>query len=195
MWADNESRMVSTEAAKATGLPVWVAFTASIAPDGQTVRMSMGDERHYTGGLGVPMWTSNWRTVEHEMTLVEGIGEIAQLRPDVLGVFHARNSVTTAALQVMLNEWSGPMVAYPDAGREDYLETWRDGSVANEETADELMREAADWVGMGAQIIGTCCGFGVDYIKALRAPCRTGSHRREGRRRSPLLIGPYIRGM
>ena len=39
MWADNESRMISTAAAKATGLPVWVAFTASMAPDGQTVRM------------------------------------------------------------------------------------------------------------------------------------------------------------
>ena len=168
MWADNESRMVSTEAAKATGLPVWVAFTASIAPDGQTVRMSMGDERHYTGGLGVPMWISSWRTVDHEMTLAAGIGEIMSLDPDVLGVFHARLDETTAALQVMLDQWSGPMVAYPDAGRDDYLETWSDSSVANEETADELTQEAASWVGMGAQVIGTCCGFGVDYIKALR---------------------------
>ena len=38
MWADNESRVVATEAAQATGLPVWVGFTASMAPgraDGQ----------------------------------------------------------------------------------------------------------------------------------------------------------------
>ena len=77
MWSDNESRIITIESAKATGLPVWVAFTASMAPDGQTVLMSMGDERLYGGGVGVPLWTSNWRTVDHDMTLGEGIGEIA----------------------------------------------------------------------------------------------------------------------
>ena len=164
MWADNESRVVATEAAKATGLPVWVAFTVSMAPDGQTVRLRRDDDRP----AGVPTWPSNWRTVDHDMTLVEGIGEIAALRPDVLGVFHTRIGDTTAALQVMLDQWSGPMVAYPDAGRHDYVETWQDSSVGNEETAEEFTRAAVNWVGMGAQVIGTCCGFGVDYIKPLR---------------------------
>ena len=180
MWADNESRVVLTEAAKATGLPVWVAFTASMAPDGQTVRLSMGDERLYSGAVRMPMWTSNWRTVDHDMTLAEGIGEIALLKPDVVGVFHARIDVTTAAIQVILDQWTGPIVAYPDAGRDDYLETSRDSGVANEESAEELTREAASWVGMGAQVIGTCCGFGVDYIKSLRGamPARIPSPRR-----------------
>jgi homocysteine S-methyltransferase len=181
LWADNESRAIATEAAKAAGLPVWVAFTASMAPDGQTVRMSMGGERRYGGSLGrVPMWTSTWRTVDHDMTLAEGIGEIALLKPDVVGVFHARIDVTTAAIQVILDQWTGPIVAYPDAGREDYLETWRDSGVANEESAEELTREAASWVGMGAQVIGTCCGFGVDYIRAVRGalPARISSPRR-----------------
>ena len=175
MWADNESRVVAAEAAKATGLPVWVGFTASMAPDGQTVRLSLGDDRHYSVGMGMPMWTSSWRTVNYDMTLAEGISEITPLEPDVLGVFHARIDETTAALQVVLDQWSGPIVAYPDAGREDYLDTWQDSMVANEESADELTREAARWVGMGAQVVGTCCGFGVDYTKALRdaLPART----------------------
>ena len=167
MWADNESRIITIESAKATGLPVWVAFTASMAPDGQTVLMSMGDERLYGGSVGVPLWTSNWRAVDHDMTLGEGIGEIALLKPDVVGVFHARLDVTTAAIQVILDQWTGPIVAYPDAGREDYLQTWQDSGVANEESAEELTRESARWVGMGAQVIGTCCGFGVDYIRAV----------------------------
>ena len=180
MWADNESRVVLTEAAKATGLPVWVAFTASMAPDGQTVNLSMGDDRTYGGSIRTPMWTSGWRTVDHDMTLAEGISEIAPLRPDVLGVFHARTDDTTAALRVMLDQWPGPIVAYPDAGRDDYIETWQDSSVANEESAEELTREAARWVGMGTQVIGTCCGFGVHYIKALRGalPGRISSPRK-----------------
>ena len=180
LWHDNESRVIATEAAKATGLPVWVAFTVSMAPDGQTVRLSMGDDRRYSTGMGMPMWTSSWRPVDVNMSLAEGIDEIASLSPDVLGVFHSRLAETTLALQVMLDQWSGPVVVYPDAGREDYLETWQDSSVSNEETAAGLTREAATWVEMGAQIIGTCCGFGADYIKALRGalPDRISSPRR-----------------
>ena len=180
MWADNESRLIATEAAKATGLPVWVGFTASMAPDGQTVRLSLGDDRHYSTRMGVPMWTSSWRTIDYEMTLAAAISEIAPLKPDVLGVFHARLDETTAALQVMLDKWSGPILAYPDAGREDYLETWQDSMAANKDSAEELTNEAARWVEMGAQVIGTCCGFGVDYIRALRGtlPTRVSSPRK-----------------
>ncbi len=179
MWADNESRLVATEAAKATGLPVWVGFTASVASD-ETVRMSLSDDRHYTGGLSKPMWTSSWRTVDHDMTLADGIAEIAPLEPDVIGVFHAKADETTAALRVVLDQWPGPVVAYPDAGREDYLETWQDSSVSNQESAEELARVASGWVGMGVQVIGTCCGFGVDYIKPLRGalPARIPSPRK-----------------
>ena len=180
MWADNESRLIAAEAAKATGLPVWVGFTASMAPDGQTVRLSLGDDRHYSIGMGVPMWTSSWRTIDYEMTLAAAISEILPLKPDVLGVFHARLDETTAALQVMLDKWFGPIVAYPDAGREDYLETWQDSMAANKDSAEELTNEAARWVEMGAQVIGTCCGFGVDYIRALRGalPTRVSSPRK-----------------
>ena len=179
MWADNESRRIAAEAAIATGLPVWVGFTASVAPDRETVRLSLGDDRHYSVGMGMPMWTSSWRTVDYEMTLEAGIAEIAPLKPDVLGVFHSRLDETTAALQVMLDQWSGPIVVYPDAGRKDYLDTWQDSLVANDDTPDELAAASGDWVDMGAQVIGGCCGFGVDYIKPLRGalPDRIASPR------------------
>ncbi len=180
LWADNESRAIAAEAAKATGLPVWVAFTASMAADGQAVRMSFGDERHYSGGLGMPLWEESWRPVDNNKSLADGVNEIASVGPDVLGVFHSRIDETTAALQVVLDEWSGPVVVYPDAGREDYLATWQDSTVSNEESVEELTREAATWVDMGAQVIGTCCGFGHDYTRALRGalPARTSSPRK-----------------
>lgn len=180
LWADNESRAIAAESAKATGLPVWVAFTASVAADGQAVSMSMGGERDYSTGIGMPLWSESWRTVDDTKSLAQGINEIASLDPDVLGVFHSRIAETTVALQVMLDEWSGPVVVYPDAGREDYLATWQDRSVSNEESVEELTQEAATWVDMGAQVIGTCCGFGTDYTKALRGalPAETSSPRK-----------------
>ena len=167
MWADNESRVIATEAAMATGLPVWVALTASVATEEGAVRLSMGDDRHYSTRMGMPMFTSSWRSVNYEMSLADGVDQIAALKPDVIGVFHSRLDETTAALQVVLDRWSGPVIAYPDAGREDYLEVWQDSLVANEDSSEELRREATTWVDMGTQVIGTCCGFGVDYIKAL----------------------------
>ena len=42
LWHDNESRAIATEAAKATGLPVWVAFTVSMAPDGTDGQIEHG---------------------------------------------------------------------------------------------------------------------------------------------------------
>ena len=169
MWADNDSRALATEAAIATGLPVWVGFTASVAPETQEVRMSLGDERSaYTTGMGVPSWTSSWRPVDYDITLADGVAQIASLKPDAIGVFHSRIAETTPALKVVLEQWSGTVVAYPDAGRTDYLETWQDSSVANEETVEELTQAAATWVGMGTHVIGTCCGFGANYTQALR---------------------------
>ncbi len=167
LWSDNESRAIAAEAAKSTGLPVWVAFTASIAPDGQTVRMDFADDRNYSIGIGMPMWTSTWRPVDNEMTLAQAVSEIAQVGPDVLGVFHSRISDTTKALQVVTDQWPGPVLAYPDAGREDYLSTWQDSNLDNEESAGQLTDEATKWVDMGVQVIGTCCGFGAEYVKAL----------------------------
>lgn len=180
LWADNESRAIAAEAAKTTGLPVWVAFTASVSPDGQAVRMCFGHDRDYSSGVGIPMWTENWRPVNDDLSLADGINEIASIGPDVLGIFHSRIADSTVALQVMLDEWSGPVVVYPDAGRDDYLETWQNRSLKNEESVQELTREAATWVEMGAQIIGACCGFGVEYTRALRGalPARTPSARR-----------------
>ena len=180
LWADNESRAIAAESAKATGLPVWVAFTASVAEDGQPVRMSFGSDRDYSTGIGMPLWTESWRPVDDTKSLADGVNEIASVGPDVLGVFHSRIAETTSALEVVLDEWSGPVIVYPDAGRDDYLATWQDSSVSNEESEEELTREAATWVEMGAQVVGTCCGFGVDYTRSLREalPAGTSSPRK-----------------
>ncbi len=176
MWADNDSRAIAAEAAQATGLPVWIGFTASVAPDGQEVRMSFGDDRNaYSSGMGMPLWTSSWRSVDYEMTLADGIAEVAALNPDGIGVFHSRISETTTALKVVQDNWSGIIALYPDAGRTDYLATWQDSSIVNEESAAELTQEAVEWAGMGAQVIGTCCGFGADYTKALRDALPSGT--------------------
>ncbi len=168
MWADTESRFIVVESAKATGLPVWVGFTATFSADGETVLMSQDEDRSSISGIANMMSTSGWRTIDHGRPFSEGIAEIASLGPDVMGVFHSRLNETNAALDVLLAEWTGPVILYPDAGRTDYLDTWQDSAVANEDSVENVTGEAVNWTGKGAQIIGTCCGFGVDYTTGLR---------------------------
>lgn len=169
MWADNDSRLIAAEAAIATGLPVWIGFTASVAADGETVKMNSGEDRnHYTSGMGMPMFTSTWRPVDYDMTLNAGVREAVALNPDAITVFHSRIDETTKALSAARDEWPGLLVAYPDAGRTDYLEKWQDSTLVNEVSANELAEEAAIWIEMGTQVVGTCCGFGSSYIETLR---------------------------
>ena len=86
MWADNESRVIATEAAKASGLPVWVAYTASVSADDQAVLL----RSPRNGPPAIPVFTSTWRPVDEDMTLEQGMKEIASLNPDVMGIFHAK---------------------------------------------------------------------------------------------------------
>jgi len=43
-----------------------------------------------------------------------------------------------------------------------------DPSETNKYWIDEWVQFARNWVSEGVQIIGCCCGIGVEYIEALR---------------------------
>lgn len=62
------------------------------------------------------------------------------------------------------SRWSGPLGAYPEAGRRDYTRDYVDPSVENRYSPPEWARVAQDWVSQGMQVIGRCCGMGVEYI-------------------------------
>ena len=154
MGRDNEARLVQTRAAKATGLPVWVGFDAYVNDDDSVI----------LGGLkgSVPA-PAGARVIDEGMTLSDAIAEIRPEEPDVMAVFHSNVKDTNAGVEVLLDEWSGPAMAYPCAGRATLLP-----GPHTQVTPDDLVSAANAWVGQGVQVIGTCCGFGVDYIEPLR---------------------------
>ena len=170
MGRDNEARLIQTQAAKATGLPVWVGFDAYVNDDGEVILGSRAKSMPAPAGA---------RVINDDMTLADAIAEIRPEEPDVMAVFHSRISDTNAGLEVLLNEWSGPALSYPDAGRIDYVQKWQDRETANEETPEEFTDSAAAWVDQGVQVIGACCGFGSAYIEPLRGalPDRIASPR------------------
>ena len=164
MGRDNEARIIQAEAAKETGLPVWVGFNAHVGSNNSVMLGGQQNPTHVAEGKKYP----GARNLRDDMTLSEAIREVIPVGPDVISIFHSRIENANRAVEVAIKEWSGPLMAYPDAGATDSLIKWRDLTKSNEESIEEYIDAAQNWVNQGVQIVGTCCGFGTEYIKPLR---------------------------
>lgn len=143
MCSDPQRSALAAEAALATGLPVWLGV--SCRRDGECGRLVSFDPPHgdfaaFVAGLADC-----------------GIG--------VINVMHSTIADTPAGIAAVRRNWAGPMGAYPESG---YF-TMPDWHFVDIIAPDDLVREAQGWVVSGVQILGGCCGLGVDHIRALKA--------------------------
>jgi S-methylmethionine-dependent homocysteine/selenocysteine methylase len=154
----NTHRSWISEACKATGVPFWVGFK---------VRREEGDAEVRTG------YGSKDR-------LEEALPKVMAQGGRVLSIFHSGVADTAAALEIARRLWPGPLGAYPDAERKDYVAPYRDEAAENRLSPAEFRDEARRWVESGVQIIGGCCGYGLPYIRGLREalPKRIAAPRR-----------------
>lgn len=131
---------IALNAALATGLPVWFGMSARRAPDGRVVTFDQHQE--------VPLETVT--------KLIPKTGV------DVAGVMHTGAEIIGETLAAIRKNFSGPMSTYPDSG---YFEMpdWRFVDVI---APDRLENFFSDWIKLGAQLIGGCCGLTVDHIHA-----------------------------
>jgi S-methylmethionine-dependent homocysteine/selenocysteine methylase len=134
------------EACLGTGLPVWLGFKCRQDPGDPIVRIGYSSA----------------------MSLAEGIEELKATGSVAITLFHSGVADTSAGLRVLRERWSGPVGVYPEASRSDYTTTFRDDTVPTDISPAEYLARAREWVAQGAQIIGGCCGIGVEYIRALR---------------------------
>jgi S-methylmethionine-dependent homocysteine/selenocysteine methylase len=142
----NTHRKWISDACKATGAPYWVGFR---------VRREPGEIEVRTG----------YASPDKFADVVE---DVMSHGGSVLNIFHSSVADTTAAIKIAREKWSGPLGAYPDAERKDYVAPTRDPSVANTISPTEFVSHARQWVEAGVQIIGGCCGYGLPYIRPLR---------------------------
>ena len=100
-----------------------------------------------------------------DMTFAEAVEEIAGMEgPSALLVFHSQVESTGPGLQTVKPAWTGTTGAYANSGywvrpNWQYVEMI---SPAN------YRKYAREWVDMGAQIIGGCCGVGLQHVEILR---------------------------
>ena len=132
-----------TEAALATGLPVWLGTCCR--QEAETGRLVCHAERSADFGA----------LLDH----VGGLGV------SVINIMHTSVEDTTAGIPVLKEHWAGPFGVYPESGHF-VMPNWQFVDIIE---PDDLVQEARGWVASGAQIIGGCCGLGVPHIRALKA--------------------------
>ncbi len=136
------SRLI-TEAAVATGLPVWLGM--SCRRDVETGRVVGFDPPH----------------ADFEQL----VSELAECGVGVINIMHSSIDDTSAGLAVVKSHWSGPIGVYPESGYF-VMPNWQFVDIIE---PGDLVHETRGWVASGAQIIGGCCGLGVPHIRALKA--------------------------
>ena len=140
MMRDCDYSVWATEAAKATGLPVWVGISVERRSDGNL------------SGFGREDW------------LLEAIApRLAATGPDAISIMHTSPNDTDEALKTVRRYWKGPLGAYPESG---YFKM-PDWQFVDIIPPDELVAKAKTWRSQGVSIFGGRCGIGPDHIAAL----------------------------
>jgi homocysteine S-methyltransferase len=141
-----EHRKWVSRACALPGVPKWVGVKCHREADDPTVRVGYSSQT----------------------PLAQALDELLPLGGSVINVFHTTVDDTAAALPIVFEKWSGPIGVYPEAARTDYVDTYRNPDVQGNITPAAFLELAKQWVAQGVQVIGGCCGIGVEYIRPLR---------------------------
>jgi S-methylmethionine-dependent homocysteine/selenocysteine methylase len=140
MMRDTDYSVWATEAAIATGVPVWVGISVEKNTDG--VLTGFGRE---------------------DMRLDDVARALAATGPAVVSIMHTSPSDTDEAIAVVRTHWKGPLGVYPESGYFRMPE-WTFVDIIPPE---ELVDRARAWRARGVSIFGGCCGLGPEHIDAL----------------------------
>ncbi|MDP9465049.1 MAG: homocysteine S-methyltransferase family protein [Actinomycetota bacterium] len=143
MMRDGDYSVWATEAAAATGLPIWIGISVEEDEDGRLF------------GFGRPNWS-----------LDDFVEPLLRYAPAMVAVMHTSPPVTTPALEIVRAHWRGSLGAYAESG---YfaMPDWQFVDIIPEADYVELAR---GWAArFDLSMIGGCCGIGPSHIAALRA--------------------------
>ena len=142
MMSDPELANPAIAAAVATGLPVWVGFSVR------------------TGESGTPA-----SYVRPDLSAAEMLDMIPLDGIRVAGVMHSKANTIAPAIELLKARWTGPLMVYPDSG---YFKMphWQFVDVL---PVDDFVAFSRQWIAAGVQVVGGCCGLGIEHIEALTA--------------------------
>jgi len=132
-------------AALTTGLPIWVGFSCRKAADGT---LQLLDGSPFAAGLS------------QSLALLARL----PLGSAAVTVMHTQTEDIVRALEIVRQHWSGPTGVYAHSGQ------WIDPNwqFVDMISPEDYLSLAQQWVVLGAQMIGGCCGIGPEYIRLLK---------------------------
>jgi S-methylmethionine-dependent homocysteine/selenocysteine methylase len=140
MMRDVDYSLYATEAAIATGLPVWVGISVERGEGGKLVGFGREDQ------------------------LLDDIAKrLSATRPAVMNIMHTSSNDTDEALDILRRYWKGPTGVYPECG---YFKN-PDWQFVDVIAPQDLVARSHSWGQQGASIFGGCCGIGAEHIAAL----------------------------
>ena len=95
--------------------------------------------------------------------LKDSLKRFKKLHSGPMLVAHSNMSVTEDAVKILKNNLDNIIGAYPNRGYFVKPE-WK---FTDKIKSEDYLKSAKNWINSGAQIIGGCCGIGVDEIKAI----------------------------
>lgn len=140
MMSDPALAVPAIRAAAETGLPVWVGLSCRSRAAGAIVSHARA-----------------------ELLFADAVRGIVAAGGSVAGVMHTSIEDATPALDILKDHWTGPLMAYPESG---YFEmpNWRFVDIVS---PDDFAAQGALWADAGVQVLGGCCGIGVEHIARL----------------------------
>lgn len=135
----NIKRMtILLEAAQKTGLPVWVGISCEVD--------EAGDVRLWDGEL-----------------LSDAIGAIRDKNVPLLNIMHTEVKDVPSALDVVAANWNGMVGVYAHSGI--FIDPhW----IFNDTiSTSDYASAAQEWLNRGIQVVGGCCGVGLEHIQAV----------------------------
>lgn len=148
MMGDVERASRLTEAALATGLPVWVGISCSLDKSGSVTAWDMHSEEPADR-------LAQGHQRREPLALAAVIDAMISLGPDVIGIMHSTVQAMGSGLDIVFDRWHGPVMAYPEAAASHYV------------GPAEFASYCRGWADDGVQIIGGCCGTTIDHIRAM----------------------------
>ena len=139
MMRDTDYSVWATEAAQATGRPVWIGISV---------------ERHDGKLTGFGREDQDFNTVARVLSA---------LNPDVISIMHTSPNDTDEAIDILRKYWKGPVGVYPESG---YFKM-PDWTFVDIIPPDELVERSRAWKKKGVTAFGGCCGLGPEHITAL----------------------------
>ena len=152
LGCDSPLTVVAIEEAKKAGLPLWVAMSCMAEDDSDEVALGI---RHQSSSPGVRYGSA---------TFGESAAEIAKSGGEAFFVFHSQVDIAGRALRQLRESVDAPVGVYPHCGDFE-APSWQ---FVNMISPEDYLEEAKTWVDGGAQVVGGCCGIGLDHMELLR---------------------------